>query len=48
VSVPLSILDLAPVSSGSTPARALRNTITHAHADRVRSCELLAKAWGDR
>ena len=25
--VPLSILDLAPVSAGSTPAQALRNTL---------------------
>jgi hypothetical protein len=52
----LSVLDLVPVSSGSTAAQALRNTatgadeplvttITHGHEDRVRSYELLARAW---
>jgi len=81
--VPLAVLDLVPISSGSTAAQALRNsvdlaraaerfgyarywfaehhlnpgvagtspavtTITHDHADRVRSYWLLAQEWRRR
>ncbi|WP_156769361.1 LLM class flavin-dependent oxidoreductase, partial [Nocardia sp. 852002-20019_SCH5090214] len=39
MTVPLSILDLSPVSAGSTPRQALRNTIDLARH---------AEAWGYR
>ena len=48
-SVPLSILDLSPVPAGGTAADALLiTTITTDHVDRVRSTELLARAWAEQ
>lgn len=44
MAIPLSVLDLSPVDSGSTGAQALRNTIELVHMQSYRARQMLGSA----